>query len=184
MRPRNWIFYVQLAGFAGFCLFAVAANGWFAWRAVASYRLGDAWLPAVVMGGIIGPVFLLLSWILSRLFFKIVLRETPPGRSPAHLEILPAEEALVAPIFDPPTGRFLATTAVLACVSLWALFAWCYQMYYGLTVTGLNNPVFWGFYITNFVFFIGISHAGTLISAILRIVQAEWRRSITRSAEV
>ncbi|MBI3990566.1 MAG: polysulfide reductase NrfD, partial [Candidatus Omnitrophica bacterium] len=39
-------------------------------------------------------------------------------------------------------------------------------------------------YITNFVFFIGISHAGTLISAILRLCHAEWRRSITRAAEV
>jgi len=43
---------------------------------------------------------------------------------------------------------------------------------------------FWGFYIINFVFFIGISHAGTLISAILRLALAEWRRSITRAAEV
>jgi Ni/Fe-hydrogenase subunit HybB-like protein len=42
----------------------------------------------------------------------------------------------------------------------------------------------WGLYITNFVFFIGISHAGTLISAILRLCNAEWRRAITRSAEV
>ena len=46
------------------------------------------------------------------------------------------------------------------------------------------QPVSWGFYIINFVFFIGISHAGTLISAILRITQAEWRRPITRMAEV
>ncbi|MBI2091216.1 MAG: polysulfide reductase NrfD [Deltaproteobacteria bacterium] len=48
----------------------------------------------------------------------------------------------------------------------------------------LNRPVFWGFYITNFVFFIGISHAGTLISAILRLCRAEWRRPITRTAEM
>ena len=58
------------------------------------------------------------------------------------------------------------------------------QLRRGLGVTGLNVPVYWGLYITNFVFFIGISHAGTLISAILRLAQAEWRRSITRSAEV
>jgi len=41
----------------------------------------------------------------------------------------------------------------------------------------------WGIYITNFVFFIGLSHAGTLISAILRLCKAEWRRAITRCAE-
>ncbi|MGI9102633.1 MAG: NrfD/PsrC family molybdoenzyme membrane anchor subunit [Terriglobales bacterium] len=65
-----------------------------------------------------------------------------------------------------------------------AFFAWMHQLRNGLGVTGLNVPVYWGFYITNFVFFIGISHAGTLISAILRLCHAEWRRSITRAAEV
>ncbi|MBT5875372.1 MAG: polysulfide reductase NrfD, partial [Candidatus Latescibacteria bacterium] len=57
-------------------------------------------------------------------------------------------------------------------------------MWYGLEVTGLNAPVFWGLYLANFVFFIGISHAGTLISAILRVSNAEWRRPVTRCAEV
>ena len=47
-----------------------------------------------------------------------------------------------------------------------------------------RRPVFWGFYITNFVFWIGISHAGTLISAILRLANATWRRPVTRCAEV
>jgi molybdopterin-containing oxidoreductase family membrane subunit len=42
----------------------------------------------------------------------------------------------------------------------------------------------WGFFITNFVFWIGISHAGVMLSAILRLVQAEWRRPATRAAEV
>ncbi len=62
--------------------------------------------------------------------------------------------------------------------------AWSWQLIHGLGATGLGRPVYWGLYITNFVFFIGVSHAGTLISAILRIVQAEWRRPITRMAEV
>ena len=54
----------------------------------------------------------------------------------------------------------------------------------GVGVTGLNRPVFWGAYMVNFVFFIGISHAGIMISAILRLTQAEWRRPVTRAAEV
>ncbi|MFQ5719255.1 MAG: NrfD/PsrC family molybdoenzyme membrane anchor subunit, partial [Acidobacteriota bacterium] len=58
------------------------------------------------------------------------------------------------------------------------------QLQRGLGVTGMMEPVTWGFYIINFVFFIGISHAGTLISAILRLSHAEWRRPITRMAEV
>ncbi|GAB4417637.1 MAG: hypothetical protein OHK0032_13670 [Thermodesulfovibrionales bacterium] len=83
------------------------------------------------------------------------------------------------------TGRrFYISVAILGIVVLWAFYAYITQLRNGLGVTGLNRPVFWGFYITNFVFFIGISHAGTLISAILRITNAEWRKSITRSAEV
>ncbi len=54
----------------------------------------------------------------------------------------------------------------------------------GLGMTGLNRPVFWGFFITNFVFWVGISHAGVMISAILRLTGAEWRRPVTRAAEV
>ena len=71
-----------------------------------------------------------------------------------------------------------------AASSLTGLGAWAYQMYNGIGVTGINWPVFWAFYITNFVFWIGISHAGTLISAILRLVNAGWRRPVTRCAEV
>ncbi len=62
--------------------------------------------------------------------------------------------------------------------------AYGYLLNQGLGVTGLNRPVMWGIYVVNFVFFIGISHAGIMISAILRLTQAEWRRPITRAAEV
>ena len=65
-----------------------------------------------------------------------------------------------------------------------ALAAFFWQVYTGLGVSGLRSPVFWGFYITNFVFWIGLSHAGTLISAILRLANATWRRPVTRCAEV
>jgi len=83
------------------------------------------------------------------------------------------------------TGRsFYLTLFILIAIILWAIYAYQFQYREGLGVTGLARPIFWGVYITNFVFFIGISHAGTLISAILRLAKAEWRRSITRSAEV
>ena len=54
----------------------------------------------------------------------------------------------------------------------------------GMGLTGMNRPVMWGFFITNFVFWIGISHAGVMLSAILRLSKAEWRRPATRAAEV
>ena len=69
-----------------------------------------------------------------------------------------------------------------AAATLWGL-PWFYQVYAGQGVTGLQTPNFWGIYLTNFVFWIGISHSGTLLSAILFITKTPWRRSIYRSAE-
>ncbi|HJZ77643.1 MAG TPA: NrfD/PsrC family molybdoenzyme membrane anchor subunit, partial [Vicinamibacterales bacterium] len=80
--------------------------------------------------------------------------------------------------------RFYLLVALLGSVVLAGLVGWFWQMWNGFGVAGLNNPVYWAFYITNFVFWIGISHAGTLISAILRLVNAGWRRPVTRCAEV
>ncbi len=92
------------------------------------------------------------------------------------------ERAALEPIVRTGAG-FYALAGVLSCIVALGVYAWCRQLVYGMEVTGLNYPVFWGIYITNFVFFIGISHAGTLISAILRVTGAEWRRPITRLAE-
>lgn len=61
--------------------------------------------------------------------------------------------------------------------------AWVRQYVLGLGVTGLNRPVYWGVYLTNFVFFIGLAHSGTFISAILRIAGQGWRKPLTRAAE-
>jgi Ni/Fe-hydrogenase subunit HybB-like protein len=92
-------------------------------------------------------------------------------------------EDLVEPVFR-TSPRFYVTVIALGGLVAAALFAWGYQMWAGIGVAGIRRPVFWAFYITNFVFWIGISHAGTLISAILRLANATWRRPITRSAEV
>jgi molybdopterin-containing oxidoreductase family membrane subunit len=81
------------------------------------------------------------------------------------------------------SGAYYGLVLLLFMGVAWGGFAWICQLTQGLGVTGLNNSVTWGAYITNFVFFIGISHAGTLISAILRVSGAEWRRPITRAAE-
>lgn len=93
------------------------------------------------------------------------------------------DAALYRPIYETGKG-FYITVGILLAVYLWALYLYITQVWYGLGVTGMNQPITWGFYIVNFVFFIGISHAGTLISAILRLSKAEWRRPITRMAEV
>ena len=58
------------------------------------------------------------------------------------------------------------------------------MLYWGLEFLGYAHPVYWGFLIVNFVFWIGISHAGVFVSAILRLTHAEFRRPVTRAAEV
>jgi Ni/Fe-hydrogenase subunit HybB-like protein len=92
-------------------------------------------------------------------------------------------EDLLRPLFR-TSWRFFIAFVPLALLVLSAYGAFVYQMWRGIGVAGIRRPVFWGFYITNFVFWIGISHAGTLISAILRLANATWRRPVTRCAEV
>jgi len=87
------------------------------------------------------------------------------------------------PTAAPEGLRFWAAMGGLFVFVLMGLLAWVNQLISGLGETGMKNSVNWGIYMTNFVFFIGISHAGTLISAVLRLAGAEWRRPITRIAE-
>ena len=79
---------------------------------------------------------------------------------------------------------FFGTVSVLGIGVLIAMSTAGFMINQGFGVTGLNRPVMWGFFITNFVFWIGISHAGVMLSAILRLSKAEWRRPATRAAEI
>ncbi len=90
---------------------------------------------------------------------------------------------LLRSMTENPLWYWLLVGFLGLCV-LVAFAAVAYMFNRGLGVTGLNRPIMWGFFITNFVFWIGISHAGVMLSAILRLVQAEWRRPATRAAEV
>jgi Ni/Fe-hydrogenase subunit HybB-like protein len=92
------------------------------------------------------------------------------------------EDTILAPIRKPSTGDRLIWGLLGGLFAL-GLAAWVRQYLLGLGVTGLNRPVYWGVYITNFVFFIGLAHSGTFISAILRIAGQGWRKPLTRAAE-
>jgi molybdopterin-containing oxidoreductase family membrane subunit len=74
---------------------------------------------------------------------------------------------------------FLVLTVAFALVG-----AWGYMIANGMGVTGLERPEYWGIFIVNTVFWIGISHAGTFISALLRVMKYEVRRPFTRAAEL
>ena len=84
---------------------------------------------------------------------------------------------------EKPTGTWYAIAGLLFFLMAGGVAAFVYMAYAGMGVTGLNRPVFGGVYIATFVFWIGLSHSGTLISAILRLTHATWRAPILRAAE-
>ena len=104
------------------------------------------------------------------------LRPLPePADSKINRDLLGVMEGVSA-------GYFLLLGTTILVVTAAAL-TWIYQIYIGLGIAGYTHPVFWGVYIVTFVFWIGIAHAGTLISAILYLFRAKWRNAINRSAE-
>ena len=92
------------------------------------------------------------------------------------------EKAILRPL-QRGVGADIWLWAVLAGVFALGLAFYIRQLALGLGVTGMNRPVYWGVYITNFVFFIGLAHSGTFISAILRVAGQSWRAPLTRAAE-
>jgi Ni/Fe-hydrogenase subunit HybB-like protein len=82
-----------------------------------------------------------------------------------------------------PPAAWYAAFAVSATLCAGLFGAIAYLIATGVGVLGNNSPVFWGWPITNFVFWVGIGHAGTLISAILFLFRQRWRTSINRFAE-
>ena len=83
----------------------------------------------------------------------------------------------------PPDWRYWLLIAALLGGVLMGAGCWLYQILVGVGVAGMNNPVHWGTYLINFVFWVGIAHSGTLISAILHLFRAGWRNPIARAAE-
>src|SRR5262245_13322562 len=90
----------------------------------------------------------------------------------------------ISQIVEGPTPRWWwRAFAVSSLLMFGGIGAAVYLISTGVGVWGLNKPVGWAFDITNLVFWIGIGHAGTLISAILFLLRAKWRTSINRFAE-
>jgi Ni/Fe-hydrogenase subunit HybB-like protein len=81
-----------------------------------------------------------------------------------------------------PLWWFIAIS-ITGSIAAFGVFCIFYLLYTGVGVWGNNIPVGWAFGITNFVFWIGIGHAGTLISAILLLTRQKWRTAVNRSAE-
>jgi len=93
--------------------------------------------------------------------------------------------ALVMESMLSASWKFWLTAGFLALIVVVFLFgAWGLLIAEGMGLAGINRPAYWGIFIVNTVFWIGISHAGTFISAILRVLKAEFRRPFTRAAEL
>ncbi len=110
-----------------------------------------------------------------------VLNEPPlitPSKSFADVT---AEVA--APLERRPGLLWKVAFGTSLALVIWMSLVLAYQFRIGLGILGINHPVGWGVYIANFVFWIGIGHAGTLISAILHLFRQRWRTAINRSAE-
>jgi molybdopterin-containing oxidoreductase family membrane subunit len=86
-------------------------------------------------------------------------------------------------VMDRPTMPYWLLLGFLVVFVHSAGAVWVYQVYKGLGIAGYAHPIFWGVYIVTFVFWVGIAHAGTLISAILYLFRSKWRNAINRSAE-
>lgn len=89
----------------------------------------------------------------------------------------------VLKMLEPPTYRWgLMLLLCFACIGVGA-YSWTRQILNGMTEAGKSHPIMWGAYITNFVFWVGIAHSGTLISAVLYLFRAKFRMPIYRLAE-
>ncbi|MFV1959212.1 MAG: NrfD/PsrC family molybdoenzyme membrane anchor subunit [Planctomycetota bacterium] len=92
-------------------------------------------------------------------------------------------EDICRPLEGKPTGLWWLGITVSSLMLLGGVAAVTYQIAVGIGTWGLNRTVGWAFDITNFVFWIGIGHAGTLISAVLFLFRQRWRTAVNRSAE-
>ncbi|HQU95107.1 MAG: polysulfide reductase NrfD [Saprospiraceae bacterium] len=92
-------------------------------------------------------------------------------------------EDICAPSEKAPSRQWMI--GFIVAITLLSLFVFCvsWQIFYGVGAWNLNRTIGWGYDITNFVWWVGIGHAGTLISAILLLFRQKWRTGVNRAAE-
>ena len=106
----------------------------------------------------------------------------PPLIGPGHTSATVTDKISAVVLMKTPRWWFFAFGVSFLLVML-LMYALAYLFTKGVGIFGVNVPVGWGWDITNFVWWIGIGHAGTLISAILLLLRQDWRNSINRFAE-
>src|SRR3989475_5491494 len=107
------------------------------------------------------------------------MSDSRPASSPTFADV----NRDVLRTLSPPGNLYFAWMCVVALGLAGFFLAWAGQVWWGMGMAGKRVPQMWAMSITTFVFWIGIGHAGTLISAILYLFRARWRTSIYRAAE-
>lgn len=100
-----------------------------------------------------------------------------------RLTLAQIEEIIAKPLDTKPNKKYFIALSITLSLLLIGATALLISFYYGVGLWGNNQPVGWAFPIVNFVFWVGIGHAGTLISAILFLLRQKWRTAIARFAE-
>ena len=90
---------------------------------------------------------------------------------------------VVRSIVETGPKYYIALGTAFGVTLLCFFFPWFYQLYYGLGAAGVNHPQVWGTYLASFIFWIGLSHSGTLLSCVLHLSNSSWRKAMYRSAE-
>ncbi|HMN31993.1 MAG TPA: hydrogenase, partial [Chitinophagaceae bacterium] len=90
---------------------------------------------------------------------------------------------ICAPIENKPTKQWYIGFWLSFSLLMFGVFSVAWEVYWGTGVWNLNRTIGWGWDITNFVWWVGIGHAGTLISAILLLFRQGWRTGVNRAAE-
>ena len=105
-----------------------------------------------------------------------------PGIKATTFDYAEINDEMLAMLDKPHPSYYLLLLGFLLAFGL-GILSFAIQVDVGIGYSGISHPIAWGFYITNFVFWIGIGHAGTLISAVFYLTRAPWRTAIYRSAE-
>ena len=92
-------------------------------------------------------------------------------------------EDVVRSIVKTGPKYYIALATAGGTTLLCFFFPWFYQLYYGIGAAGMNHPGVWGTYLASFIFWIGLSHSGTLLSCVLHLTNSSWRKAMYRSAE-
>lgn len=100
-----------------------------------------------------------------------------------RLSLAEIEDIVSKPLETKPDRKFFIALSISGSALMLGAIALALSFYYGLGLWGNNQPIAWAFDIVNFVFWVGIGHAGTLISAILFLLRQKWRTGIARFAE-